>query len=101
MREGLALAWLLGIAFMGQSWALFPRLSLAFALVIMFIVAVQISLQALLQHPILKLLNGLLAAALVVVLGYSYAQQQLQQRLDLRQSHIAAADVIVYVDRLN
>lgn len=101
MRQGLALAWLMGIAFMGQSWALFPRLSLAFALVIMFIVAVQIYAQTLLQYPILKLLNGLVAAVLVVVLGYSYAQQQLQQRLDLRQSHIAAADVIIYVDRLN
>lgn len=101
MHIGLALAWLTGIALMGQQIAGLPRIGFALALLLLLLLLLQLYLQHQLQQVWLGLGNAMLGMFVACVLGYSYAQSALEQRLALRETQIAAVDVVVYVERLN
>ena len=101
MQIGLALAWLTGIALMGQQIVAVPQIGFALALLFVLLLLVQLYLQQQLQQVGLRLGNAMLGMSVAFVLGYSYAQSALEQRLALRETQIAAVDVVVYVERLS
>ena len=101
MRQSLALAWLIGIALMGQQSNFLPNFGFALAMLLLFVLCLQIYLQTQLQQPMLRLLNVSVGMLLALGLGHQYAQSALQERLTLRETQITPAEVIVYVDHLN
>lgn len=101
MHIGLALAWLTGIALIGQQISGLPRIGFALALLLLLLLLLQLYLQHQLQQVWLRLGNVMFGMWVAFILGYSYAQSVLEQRLALRETQIATVDVVVYVERLN
>jgi competence protein ComEC len=101
MRQSLALAWLIGIALMGQKISFLPTFGFALAMLFFLLLLLQLYIQTQLQQPRLRLLNLSLGVVFSFILGYSYAQSALQDRLALRETKILPTQVIVYVNRIN
>jgi competence protein ComEC len=101
MLQSSAFAWLIGIAFMGQNQVVLPEMSVVWAMLLILILSIQFYWQQQLQQPLLRLINCILAMLISLVLSFSYAQSALQERLNLRETQTAHAEVIVYVNRIN
>ena len=101
MQQSLALAWLIGIACMGQPLSGLPVLGFAVAMLCILVICLQLYLQRQLQHPKLRCINCGTAMLLCFILGYSYAHSALIERMQLRETQKNFAEVIVYVDHMH
>lgn len=106
MLQFIGLAWVMGIACVGIRTSFFPFDTLnALPRVLVFIFILCIGLQVYVQQRLpsvyWKLLNGVLASLLCFILGWLYADSQLQQRMQWRELQRDTAEVIVYVRQLN
>ncbi|MFH7765677.1 DNA internalization-related competence protein ComEC/Rec2 [Acinetobacter sp. BSP-28] len=101
MIQIICIGWVLGIATMGQT---FPILqSFWMPCVGLFILSCCLKLTVLKQiHSLsFKLLQFCVGLSLGITLGYSYADHQLNERLQLREQQIEQGEVIVYIKNLN
>ena len=106
MLQLIGLAWVIGIACVGIRSAFFPFEALSalpkvVVLLLVVGVVVQLYIQQRLASVYCKCLNGFLLSLLSVVLGWLYAESQLQQRLVLRELQRDTVEILVYVRQIN
>lgn len=101
MLKIICIGWIIGIAFMGQSFTAIHLWSAGWCIGLALILAVQCYATRYIQKPYFVAVNGLCAAFLSVLLGYQYANLQLNTRLELRETKTESVSVLVYVNKIN
>ena len=101
MLHVLAVAWLIGIAVMGQQISVLPSFNLVLLLLMLCLLGLQVWFHQRLQLPLLRVFNACCAAFFALMLGKHYADHALEQRLLLRENQVQQTEVIVYIAELN
>lgn len=101
MLRVISFSWVVGVAFMGHSFDVWPIWSTFIVLLALIILGGQVWIQRHLHVLVLRCFNAGMAAFISLNLGFSYASVQLQQRLEFREMQSQTASILVYVKQLN
>ena len=96
----IVVGWIFGIAWMGQKVTVFPEVDLWGCLVLIFIIFLQLIFYKKLHSYILKFLCLLASFILSMIVGFTYANYKLDQRLVLKENQIERTSVLVYVKQI-
>ena len=86
---------------MGQQMPILPKLLFPALLLSLTIFVLQLFIFKQKKTLIFQFISALVYSSLFLSLGYHYAQSALQQRLIYKETQVAAAEVIVYISKIN
>lgn len=101
MKLLYAVAWILGIALMGQSVPILNHLFYPALILVIGLLPLQFFLFKHKPALILQFICGLIYFMLFLTAGYYYAQSALQQRLAYKEIRVEDTKVIVYIAKIN
>lgn len=97
----ITIGWIFGVACMGQKFSFFPPLSNISLIFILMLLMGQIYIHLRIHSYLFKFINLVIACLFSILLGFNYADEKLEQRLNLRESQIDQVEVLVYVQELS
>lgn len=101
MWKGFLLAWIIGIALMGNTSS-FLNISSTIIYSYFAISCIIFAFSYLIQATVYRrIILGFILFPLAILMGQYYANQQLEQRLPLRETQAQSASIIVYISHLN